>query len=122
MFNIEEYKRIFSVFAEERIEKELAVNFSSWNQLYKAEEERYVSYVLSYKWFEAWKIYAEEHYRISIEVAEQNQPSRRRTQFQSKTRINTLKTIHTVKQFKREEEPTCKTLNFVHGDIGERPR
>lgn len=120
MFNIEEYKRIFSVFVEERMEKELAVNFSSWNKLYNTEEQRYVSYVLSYKWFEAWRIYAEEHYKLTIDIAEQTQP-KQRSQFKSKTRINTLKTIKTVNNMKSEAK-TCRTLNFVHGDIGERPR
>ena len=68
MFNTEEYKRIYSVFMEERIEKELAVNFSSWNKLFNTEEQRFVSYVLSYKWFEAWRIYAEEHYKLIIDI------------------------------------------------------
>ena len=53
---------------EERIEKELAVNFSSWNKLFNTEEQRFVSYVLSYKWFEAWRIYAEEHYKLIIDI------------------------------------------------------
>lgn len=68
MFNTEEYKRIYSVFMEERIEKELAVNFTSWNKLFNTEEQRFVSYVLSYKWFEAWRIYAEEHYKLIIDI------------------------------------------------------
>lgn len=51
IYNLDEYKRIYSVFPEERIEKELAVNFTEWNKLYSQNDEKYVSYVLSYKWF-----------------------------------------------------------------------
>jgi hypothetical protein len=89
------------VFAEERIEKELAVNFKEWNKLYNAEEDRYVSYVLNYKWFEAWKIYAEEQYKIIIDIDAKNMVAKRRTQFHSKTKLNTLRMLHTVSNDKK---------------------
>lgn len=122
-YNLDEYKHIFSVFPEERIEKELALNFNDWNKLYSQADEKYVSYVLSYKWFEAWKIYAEGQYKILIELDPQSHPTKRKTNFRTKTKMNTLKTIAvSLKKEKTEETANCKTLNFVHGDIGEKPR
>lgn len=99
MFNIDEFKRVFSVFAEERLEKELASNFLQLNNLFKESENRYVSYVLDYKWFEAWKIYAEDHFKIRISdnpsIAKGKATSRKKN-FKSKTQVNTLKTMKTL--------------------------
>lgn len=50
-FLIARFRRLFNIFIEEKLEKELIRNFSDWNNLYVEDEDRYVSYLINFKWF-----------------------------------------------------------------------
>lgn len=61
-FNISKFRRIFNIFIEEKLEKELIKHFSEYNNLYVEDQDRYVSYVIDFKWFETWKLYVKQEY------------------------------------------------------------
>ena len=103
-FDFSKYRRLFNVFKEERIQKELITNFVEWNDLYVVETQKYVSYAVSYKWFETWKIYVEESYGVVINTNYLKAPTaktmRGTKKHINKKEIKTLKKMNDKKTFK----------------------
>ncbi len=42
---------MFNVWAEEELEKEMAQKFNELNTLYNDRKQKYIGYLISYKWF-----------------------------------------------------------------------
>ena len=79
----------FNVFIEHKIEKELASNFDDWNDLYNEELDKYVSYIVDFRWFKIWKKYVFSHYGIKVNSGIKNPNT-----------LKTLKSFKTKKSFK----------------------
>ena len=136
-FDFSRFRRMFNIFVEEQMEKDLVYNFNEWNNLYVEEDERYVSYVISYKWFESWKIYVQEEYGITINAAVAKVPTLKSFKTKKTTKLGGEKTnkkianINNLRELKIEYEPreqeddvpeAIKNFDFVHSNIGSRPR
>ena len=90
-FDFNRFRNVFNIFVEEKLEKELIENFNEWNVLFNEKEERFISYLISYKWFESWKIYVLEAYGKTLNLNLAKNP--------------TMKNIKTKKTFK-----SCKDI------------
>jgi len=45
------FRKLFNIFVEEKMEKELVRDFYDWNVIYDEEKEKYVGYLINLKWF-----------------------------------------------------------------------
>lgn len=61
-------RKLFNIFTEEKMEKELVRYFYDWNVIYDDEREKYIGYLINLKWFETWRLYILHHYNINIDI------------------------------------------------------
>ena len=50
-FDFSSFRKIFNIFMEEKMEKELVKNFGAWNVIFNDEKEKYIGYLIDLKWF-----------------------------------------------------------------------
>ena len=141
------FRKMFSIFEEEEVEKETANNFSDYNQLFDEESQRYVGYLVAYKWFEAWKTYVEKEYGIEINGFSKNityvRTIKTLKSIKTKKSIKSLKSYKSFKSTKSfgsmrsrrtadyphlkemadpvDQQSTITQYNLVYANIGDKP-
>lgn len=118
------------------------------NTLYNEKKQKYVGYLISYKWFESWKTFIHKEYGIQINGFSNNLTYNRtmrtlRTQksFRTKKTIKSLKSIrssksiHSIKSLKKgndiprlraivfdkKEDDHINQFNLIYSNISDRP-
>jgi hypothetical protein len=137
-FDFSNFRKVFNVFTEEKMEKELVKNFQSWNAIYNEEKEKYIGYLIDLKWFESWKMYIFHHYNVTIEMYTsvletirtirtcKRAPTSKSLRNTRRMLIDTNKDPHGCRSMNimrdKTKESFIKDVDCVHGHLGERPR
>jgi hypothetical protein len=142
------FRRVFNVWAEEEVERELAERFMELNELWVESRGKYVGYLVNYKWFESWKTHVHKEFGLQVNGFSNNLTYNRtmktlRTQKSLRTKktlksiksIHTSKSIHSIKSLKKTldcprlreiaydppDDHHSAQFNLVYANIGDKP-
>lgn len=94
------------------MEKEMASNFGEINSLWNEDKEKYVGYVVNYKWFQSWKTYLYKEYGIQLEGFTNNL-----TYLRTMKTLKSMKTKKTIKSIKSTKSlKSTKTLTSARSN------
>jgi hypothetical protein len=138
----EKMRRLFSVFLEEELERELGEHFGELNEHWVEAKGRSVGYLVNFKWFQAWSTYMLKEYGCQISggsaLLTYNKTMKTLKTLRTKKTIRSLKsgkTINSGVSHKRVHDvhrlrqlplpPSAATpyshFNLIHNNIGDRP-